>query len=153
MSDDIDDVNTDVVDKRSFILMASPSEGQDMAATMGFSTPSEDVREAETMAIATQWVLLATLGQLSYIKRASEWITEFISSLFDDEGGLPEDAVKKTVSAYYAFGAALIAYMSNAGAIELVPVGKTSENLEDFISMLPEAFTVIAVDDMEDDDE
>lgn len=66
------------VDKRMFYLMLSPTEGQEIANKMGFSTPSEDVQKMEIMDVIYRWATLYQSGVYDQIEEAAEWFTDFL---------------------------------------------------------------------------
>lgn len=69
----------DLVDKRNFYLMMSAVEGQQFAADMGFSPPSEDVAEVENEEVLTRWAVFLHYGLLKEIEEASQWFTQFLT--------------------------------------------------------------------------
>lgn len=142
----IEDDN-DVLHKRNFLLMVSPAEGQKLSSMAGFSPASEEVREAELVDIVTRWISLAATGSLRYVQDASEWLAEFITANY----GLEEDEAPSIIAAYYAFGVSLISYLMDVEAIEVFPKGDAAKNLEMFTEFLPATFTILTVED--DDDE
>lgn len=75
------------VDKRRYYLMLSPSMGQEFAVSGGFSSPSEDVQEAETFDIVSRWTLLTTAGILQDIIQTADWFCQLdtIMELSEDE--------------------------------------------------------------------
>lgn len=64
------------IDKRLYYLMLSPALGQEFANTVGFSTPSEEVREAETYEVIARWALMTSMGLLEEVLEASDWFCE-----------------------------------------------------------------------------
>ena len=64
------------IDKRLYYLMLSPSLGQDFASDVGFSSPSEEVQEAETTEIIARWALMTSAGLLGEILQCSDWFCE-----------------------------------------------------------------------------
>lgn len=64
------------IDKRMYYLMLSPSMGQGFAEDAGFSTPSEEVQEAETYEVIARWALLTSTGLLEEIIQCSDWLCE-----------------------------------------------------------------------------
>lgn len=66
------------IDKRNFYLMMSAVEGQQFAADMGFSPPSEDVQEIEREDILTRWAVFLHYGLLEEIEQSSTWFTELL---------------------------------------------------------------------------
>ncbi len=66
--------------------MLSPGDGQSFASDAGFSTPSEDVQEAETYDIISRWALLTSAGVLEDAIETSDWLLEL--EAFDE---VPEE--------------------------------------------------------------
>lgn len=64
------------IDKRMYYLMLSPSMGQSFAEDVGFSTPSEEVQEAETYEVIARWALLTSTGLLEEILECSDWFCD-----------------------------------------------------------------------------
>ncbi len=54
-------------------------EGQQFAADMGFSRPSEDVEEIEMEDILTRWAVFLHYGLLKEIEQSSKWFTQFMT--------------------------------------------------------------------------
>jgi hypothetical protein len=64
------------IDRRMYYLMLSPSMGQGFAEDVGFSTPSEEVQEAETYEVISRWALLTSMGLLEEIIQCSDWFCD-----------------------------------------------------------------------------
>lgn len=75
------------LEKRKYYLMLSPSLGQEFAVSGGFSSPSDDVQEAETYEIISRWTLLTTAGILEDIIQTADWFCELdtITELAQEE--------------------------------------------------------------------
>lgn len=86
------------VEKRMYYLMLSPSNGQSFAESVGFSTPSEDVNEAETYDIISRWALLASAGVMEDAMETAEWLLDI--SDFDVLDEEMKDQLKKLVIAH-----------------------------------------------------
>lgn len=64
------------IDKRMYYLMLSPADGQAFAHDAGFSSPSEDVQEAETYDVISRWALLTTAGVLEDAIETADWLLD-----------------------------------------------------------------------------
>lgn len=135
----------EAVNKRNFLLMVSPSEGQELSARAGFSKPSKEVQDAETLDVVTGWITLAASGSLKYVHQASEWVSEYIASTY----GIDEDQIPLICSGYYAFGVGLLSHLINSGAVDLKIQGRATDNVAEFIKHIPTAFTVMIPEDDE----
>lgn len=151
MSDEVDDIDTSVMDQRNFLLMVSPADGQKITSMAGFSSPSPDVQEAETLDVIANWITLAASGSLHYVRNASQWMADFITDHFGEPDDDPEHK-EGIVSAYYAFSVGLLTYMLQSGVIEIYMEGDSSKNLEKFIEYLPNTFSVIVPEEDSDDE-
>jgi len=69
-----------IVDKRLFYLMLSVAQGQDFAQSMGFSSPSDDVGQAEMFDIASRWALFVNQGILQSTEEAAAWLLDLLST-------------------------------------------------------------------------
>lgn len=145
----MDEINTDLLDKRNFLLMLSPGEGQMLSELAGFSSASEDVQENELIDVISNWITLAASGNLEYVKKASSWISDFVIDIY----GFPEEQRSQLTAAYFAYGVALISYLLQVKAIDMYSNGETADNLERFIEFLPGSFTVLSLDDEEGDND
>lgn len=95
--------------------MLSPSMGQEFAITGGFSSPSEEVQEAETYDIISRWTLITTAGLLEDIIQTSDWFCELGEMV-----NVPEEqkeAFKKTLISH---GVALANKMLDSGKLVMV---------------------------------
>jgi len=91
------------IDKRNFILMLSPQEGQDLAKVMGFSSPSPDVVENEEADVLAKWGVFIAFDIYPEIIEAATWYTE----LLDKTGKLVSEH-EETVQALSLFSMGLI---------------------------------------------
>ncbi len=64
------------IDKRMYYLMLSPADGQTFAYDAGFSSPSEDVQEAETYDVISRWALLTSSGVLEDVIETADWLLD-----------------------------------------------------------------------------
>lgn len=119
--------------KRNFLLTLSPAEGQKVSEQVGFFPPSEEVQEAETFDVVSNWITLAASGAMVEISNASEWVTEYISNKYE----LTDEELQDVKAAYYTYSVALISYMIQVGVIDLYIHGEVHSNLEKFIEFFP----------------
>lgn len=91
------------IDKRMYYLMLSPADGQSFAYDAGFSSPSEDVQEAETYDVIARWALLTTAGVLEDAIETSDWLMEL--EAFD---GVPQEMQEHFKKLLIAHGIGLI---------------------------------------------
>jgi hypothetical protein len=59
-----------------YYLMLSPADGQTFAYDAGFSSPSEDVQEAETYDVISRWALLTSSGVLEDVIETADWLLD-----------------------------------------------------------------------------
>lgn len=98
-----------------YYLMLSPSMGQEFATSGGFSTPSEDVQEAETYDIISRWTLITTAGLLEDIIQTSDWFCEL-----GDMVNVPEDQKDHFKKTLISHGVALTNKMLDSGKLVIV---------------------------------
>lgn len=110
------------VDKRLFYLMLSPAEGQDFANEIGFSSPSEEVQEAETLEVISRWALITATGLLEDIIETSDWLCELQETGEVDD--FQKEAFHKTLVSY---GVALSNKLLDSGRVMLVVEGDEDE--------------------------
>lgn len=107
------------VNKRLFYLMLSPAQGQEFASDIGFSSPSDEVQEAETMDVISRWALITATGLLEEILEAADWISELQNEI--DSLDIRDDHIRqafhKTLTSY---GVALMNKLLDSGKILLV---------------------------------
>jgi len=101
------------VDKRLFYLMLSPSLGQDFAVEAGFSPPSDEVQEKETIDVIARWSVLTTAGLLEDIIETSDWMCDF-QDIKD------EDARDDTHRAFISYGVGLVNKLLDSNKVMLV---------------------------------
>jgi len=145
----VEELDTSIRDKRNFLLMIAPADGQKLSELAGFSAASEEVAEAELLDVVTNWIALAASGNLKYVQNAASWISDFVIDIYD----FPEEHKSQLLGAYYTYGVALLSYLLEVEAIEMFSRGEKSDNLENFIEFLPSTFTVLTMDEEDDSDE
>lgn len=103
------------LDRRLFYLMLSPAQGQEFASELGFSTPSEDVQEAETYDVISRWALITATGLLEEIIESSDWLCDLqdLVDINDDK----REAFHKTLTSY---GVSLVNKLLDSGKLMVV---------------------------------
>lgn len=91
------------VERRNFYLMLSVPDGQEYAVTMGFSPPSEDVREIEHVDIMSRWGVFVATDIYSEIVEGAEWFADLLEK--SDKLVSPKDEI---ISVFSVFGMALL---------------------------------------------
>lgn len=108
--------------KRLFYLMMSHTDGQEFASLMGFSTPSEEVVDAETGDILTRWAVMMHYGIIQEIQEASEWFAEFM-----EETDKLISEFEEFKSVLTVFGVALVNKIMEAEKLALVVTNGASK--------------------------
>ncbi|NCZ88547.1 MAG: hypothetical protein EBY92_05035 [Actinobacteria bacterium] len=121
------------IDKRNFILMLSPQEGQELAKVMGFSSPSPDVVENEEADVLSKWGVFIAFDIYPEIVEAATWYTE----LLDKTGKLVSEQ-EETIQALSLFSMGLINKLVDSDKL---------------IVTIPEDFDMAVYVETEDDDE
>lgn len=103
------------IEKRMYYLMLSPANGQEFAENAGFSTPSEEVQEAETYEVISRWTLLTTSGLLEDAIETAEWLVE-LSPIAD----VPDDIKEEFQKTLIAHGVGLLNKLLDSHKIILV---------------------------------
>ena len=106
------------VDKRMFYLMLSPAQGQEFASEIGFSTPSQDVQEAETLEVISRWALITATGLLEEILISADWVSE----LQEEDDNIREDVREAFHKTMTSFGVALVNILLDSGKVILTMV-------------------------------
>jgi len=114
------------VEQRMFYLMLSATEGQKIARSMGFATPSEEVQELEIMDVLSRWVMVASSGILDEVREASDWFVDFLEST-DKITSPAEDFV----NALTVFSVALINKMLENGHIGVIMSDEQLDDMEE----------------------
>lgn len=91
------------IDKRNFYLMMSVPDGQGYAQTMGFSPPSEDVREVEYADILSRWGVFLATDVYNEVVEGAQWFSDFLEKT--DKLVSPKDEITSVLT---VFGMALI---------------------------------------------
>lgn len=121
------------IDKRNFILMLSPQEGQDLARLMGFSSPSPDVVENEEADVLSKWGVFIAFDIYPEIVEAATWYTELL-----DKSGKLLSEYEETVHALSVFSMGLINKLVDS---------------EKLIVTIPDEFDMAIYVDTEDDND
>lgn len=145
MSEILEIEPNDPIHKRNFLLMLSPAEGQKISEQAGFAPPSEDVQEAETFDVVSNWITLAAAGAMVEIGNTADWITDYIAQKYE----LPEEDLDDIRTAYYTYAVALLSYLLQIGVIDLYSHGDIATNMEKFIEFFPSDITIIKETDDE----
>jgi len=66
------------IDRRNFYLMMSVPDGQSYAEIMGFSPPSEDVREVEHADVLSRWGVLLATEAYNEILEGATWFADYL---------------------------------------------------------------------------
>ena len=66
------------IEQRNFYLMLSVPDGQDYASTMGFSPPSEDVREVEYADVLSRWGVFIATDIYNEILEGANWFADLL---------------------------------------------------------------------------
>lgn len=96
--------------------MLSPSEGQGFASDLGFSMPSDDVQEAETLDVISRWAVITAMGLLEDILESSDWLCELQDGIAQQSDEV-KHAFHKTITSY---GVALVNKLLDSGKIMIV---------------------------------
>ena len=105
----------EVMDKRLFYLMLSIGQGQHFANYMGFSSPSDDVEQAEVFDVASRWALFVNQGILDSIDEAANWVLDLLEKS-DKLVNSKEDIIPIFVS----YGVALLNKMLESGNMSII---------------------------------
>lgn len=111
------------LDKRMFYLMLSPAQGQEFASEIGFSTPSEDVQEAETLDVISRWALITATGLLEEILISADWVSE----LQDEDENISDEVKEAFHKTMTSFGVALVNKLLDSGKVILTMEGDISD--------------------------
>jgi|LakMenEpi03Aug12_release.lakeMendotaPanAssembly.Ray.scaffolds.fasta_scaffold1984844_1 hypothetical protein len=123
----------DVIDKRNFFLALSVLNGQRIAHSAGFSTPSEDVQQSEVLDTIHKWVILSGSGIMKQVQKCIDWTLEVTT----EENDLSEDEREHTREVLVAYSAATISHLLDKGMLTLSPDLEMVEgNTAEFISEL-----------------
>jgi hypothetical protein len=131
------------VDKRNFYLALSILEGQKIASTAGFSSPSEEVQESEIMDVIRKWLVLTTIGCFDNVKECADWMLDVVKTNND----LTESELENTKNVLVSFGMGLISHLIDSDILVLPndteELSMSSETAATFITLM----TVIAEED------
>lgn len=137
------------VDKRNFYLALSIIEGQKIASTAGFSSPSEEVQESEIIDVIRKWLVLTSVGVFDHTKVCTEWMLEVVQESND----LTESEIENTRNVLTSFGMGLISHLVDSELLEIQTensvVPMDPETATTFITLM----TAVQDNEEEDDDE
>lgn len=137
------------VDKRNFYLALSILEGQKIASTAGFSSPSEEVQESEIIDVIRKWLVLTSVGVFDHTKVCTEWMLEVVQESND----LTESEIENTRNVLISFGMGLISHLVDSELLEIQTensvVPMDPETATTFITLM----TAVHDNEEEDDDE
>lgn len=137
------------VDKRNFYLALSILEGQKIASTAGFSSPSEEVQESEIIDVIRKWLVLTSVGVFDHTKVCTEWMLEVVQESND----LTEAEIENTRNVLVSFGMGLISHLVDSELLEIQTensvVPMDPETATTFITLM----TAVHDNEEEDDDE
>ncbi len=111
------------MDQRLYYLMLSPQLGQEFAHNGGFSKPSEDVQEAETVDVISRWTVLTLSGLLEDVIETSDWFCEL-----DVLSDVDHEQLKRTLVSH---GIGLLNKLLDSGKISIVIEVDDDEEEED----------------------
>jgi hypothetical protein len=86
------------IDRRNFYLMMSVPDGQNYAEIMGFSPPSEDVREVEHADILSRWGVFLATDTYNEIVEGATWFAEYLEK--SDKLVSPKDEIIAVLTVY-----------------------------------------------------
>jgi len=109
-----------------YYLMLSPADGQTFAYDAGFSSPSEEVQEAETYDIISRWAILTTAGVLEDVIETSDWLLEL--EAFDSVPNEMQEHFKKLLIAH---GMGLINKLLDADKAALITLIEMEDDDDD----------------------
>lgn len=105
----------EVMDKRLFYLMLSIGQGQHFANYMGFSSPSDDVEQAEVFDVASRWALFVNQGILDSIDEAANWVLDLLEK--SDKLVNSKDDI---IPIFVSYGVALLNKMLESGNMSII---------------------------------
>lgn len=86
------------IDRRNFYLMMSVPDGQNYAEIMGFSPPSEDVREVEHADILSRWGVFLATDTYNEILEGATWFADYLEKA--DKLVSPKDEIIAVLTVY-----------------------------------------------------
>lgn len=105
----------DTLTKRFFYLMLSIARGQSYANSMGFSFPSEDVGDAETVEILQRWALFINEGIFDEVVVATDWMLDLLEG--NDKLVTPREELHPL---FVSFGIALVNMLLDVDNLAIV---------------------------------
>ena len=86
------------IDQRNFYLMMSVPDGQHYAEVMGFSPPSEDVREVEHADILSRWGVFLATDIYNETVEGANWFADYLEKT--DKLVSPKDEIIAVLTVY-----------------------------------------------------
>lgn len=103
-----------MLDHRNFILNMSVTDGQELAAKIGYGTPDDQGVFLERMAVLRRWAALNASGVLDIAKESASWMTHLIC-----QPDWEIDHMSATYSAFVSLMAATLMRLQEEGLIML----------------------------------
>lgn len=139
----------DSLHQRTFLLTMSPSDGQDIAELMGFSPPSEEVKEQENIDVMSKWFTLQSIGLLEEINKCADWV----SAIIRKQNNLSDSDTHISNALFTSFGVSLLTMLLDSRRIEVrgtMPVVIPSDSIGKLVSLI-NMFTLSDAEYDEDD--
>lgn len=137
----------DSLHQRTFLLTMSPSDGQDIAELMGFSPPSEEVREQENIDVMSKWFTLQSIGLLEEINKCADWV----SAIIRKQNNLNDSETHISTALFTSFGVSLLTMLLDDRKIEVrgeMPVVIPSDSIGKLVSLI-NMFSLVTDDEFE----
>lgn len=107
-------MTTKAVEKRNFCFVLSPTEGNKVAARMGFPKSSEDVAECESRDAKVKIGLLLGTGVYPHIHEVGSWMTEIYRTAHPN---LTDEEKTDAEQIFTAYGCALVTHLLDKGIL------------------------------------
>ncbi len=121
------------VNKRNFFLSLSVPSGQQLAHSVGFSVPSEEVQKNEIVDTLTNWLILSGVGITSEMLTCIDWMLEATKN----ESEVNEEEERNARAVMSSFAGAFLMHLLENGFIELnFELSMKSFSLNDLKKML-----------------
>jgi hypothetical protein len=140
MGDELNDMEIALA-RRTFFLNLSPMDGQEIAESMGFFPPSEDVGKEEVIDAASKWSVLSVSGILDWVHQCSEWFAEL---LIKRNPSFKESDKNNLQVIFYGFGVSVVSLLLDQGLIKMtsdlsVYVIENEQEILDLLAADPDA--------------